>query len=102
MRIFWFLFLLMHILAWADPFPELPNTESTTDVDPPSAEESAKSFSLPEGIRVKVWASEPMVQNPIAMAWDKHGRMWVAENYTYGSRKIRFDLSLRDRVIGLS
>jgi hypothetical protein len=34
-----------------------------------------------------------MVQNPIAMAWDKHGRMWVAENYTYGSRKIRFDLS---------
>ena len=43
-----------------------------------------------------------MVQNPIAMAWDKHGRMWVAENYTYGSRKIRFDLSLRDRVIVLS
>ena len=28
--------------------------------------------------------------------------MWVAENYTYGSRKIRFDLSLRDRVIILS
>ena len=28
--------------------------------------------------------------------------MWVAENYTYGSRKIRFDLSLRDRVIVLS
>jgi hypothetical protein len=27
--------------------------------------------------------------------------MWVAENYTYGSRKIRFDLSLRDRVIVL-
>ena len=102
MRIFLFLFLLMHILAWADPFPELPNTESTTDVDPPSAEESAKSFSLPEGTKVKVWASEPMVQNPIAMAWDKHGRMWVAENYTYGSRKIRFDLSLRDRVIVLS
>jgi hypothetical protein len=49
-----------------------------------------------------VWASEPMVQNPIAMAWDRQGRMWIAENYTYGSRKIRFDLSLRDRVIVLS
>ena len=49
-----------------------------------------------------MWASEPLVQNPIAMAWDKNGRMWVAENYTYGSRKIRFDLSLRDRVIVLS
>ena len=87
---------------WADEFPRLPNTESTTDADPPSAEESAKAFSLPEGTKVKVWASEPMVQNPIAMAWDKDGRMWVAENYTYGSRKIRFDLSLRDRVIVLS
>ena len=63
---------------------------------------SAKAFLfLPEGTKVKVWASEPMVQNPIAM-WDKDGRMWVAENYTYGSRKIRFDLSLRDRVIVLS
>ncbi|MDA8775733.1 c-type cytochrome [Opitutales bacterium] len=97
-----FLLLLIPILASADPFPELPNTESTTDADPPSAEESAKAFSLPEGVKVKVWAGEPMVQNPIAMAWDKRGRMWVAENYTYGSRKIRFDLSLRDRVIVLS
>ena len=96
------LYLLMVGWIWADDFPKLPNTESTTDADPPSAEESAKAFSLPEGTKVKVWASEPMVQNPIAMAWDKQGRMWVAENYTYGSRKVRFDLSLRDRVIVLS
>ena len=96
------LYLLMVGLIWADSFPELTNTESTTDKDPPSAEESAKAFSLPEGTKVKVWASEPMVQNPIGMTWDKHGRMWIAENYTYGSRKIRFDLSLRDRVIVLS
>ena len=93
------LYLLMVGWIWADDFPRLHNTESTTDADPPSAEESAKAFSLPEGTKVKVWASEPMVQNPIAMAWDNQGRMWIAENYTYGSRKIRFDLSLRDRVI---
>ena len=86
----------------ADRFPDVYNSESTTNADPPSAEESAKAFSLPEGTKVNVWASEPMVQNPIAMAWDRLGRMWVAENYTYGSRKIRFDLSLRDRVIVLS
>ena len=96
------LWFLIPILSWADKFPELPNTESTTDADPPSAQESAESFSLPDGVKVKVWASEPMVQNPIAMAWDNLGRMWIAENYTYGSRKVRFDLSLRDRVIVLS
>ena len=102
MKFFVPLCLLFVGQIWAEKFPELPNTESTTDLDPPSAEESAKSFSLPEGTKVKVWASEPMVQNPIAMAWDNRGRMWVAENYTYGSRKIRFNLSLRDRVIVLS
>jgi putative membrane-bound dehydrogenase-like protein len=102
MKVFKAQFLFFPFLLFGNSFPELPNTESTTDTDPPSAEESAKAFSLPEGTKVKVWAGEPMVQNPIAMAWDKHGRMWVAENYTYGSRKIRFDLSLRDRVIVLS
>ena len=102
MKFFVPLCLLFVGQIWAEKFPELPNTESTTDADPPSAEESAKAFSLPEGTKVKVWASEPMVQNPIGMAWDKRGRMWVAENYTYGSRKVRFDLSLRDRVIVLS
>ena len=102
MKVFKAQFLIFPFLLFGNSFPELPNTESTTDTDPPSAEESAKAFSLPEGTKVKVWAGEPMVQNPIAMAWDKHGRMWVAENYTYGSRKIRFDLSLRDRVIVLS
>lgn len=101
LRLF-FLFFFSISIGWAGKFPELPNTESTTDANPPSAEESAKSFSLPEGTQVKVWAGEPMVQNPIAMAWDSQGRMWVAENYTYGSRKVRFDLSLRDRVIVLS
>ena len=102
MRLFKVLFLFLSNFIFGDSFPQVHNTESTTHADPPSAEESAKSFSLPEGTKVKVWASEPMVQNPIAMAWDQHGRMWVAENYTYGSRKIRFDLSLRDRVIVLS
>jgi len=102
MKFFVPLCLLFVGQIWAEKFPELPNTESTTDAGPPSAEESAKAFSLPEGTKVKVWASEPMVQNPIGMAWDKRGRMWVAENYTYGSRKVRFDLSLRDRVIVLS
>ena len=102
MKVFKAQFLFFPFLLFGNSFPELPNTESTTDADPPSAEESAKAFSLPDGTKVKVWASEPMVQNPIAMAWDRLGRMWVAENYTYGSRKIRFDLSLRDRVIVLS
>jgi hypothetical protein len=54
---------------------------------------------LPEGFRATVFASEPDVQNPIAMAWDDRQRLWIAENYTYSDRTQRFDLSMRDRVL---
>ncbi|MBT7405365.1 MAG: hypothetical protein HN754_04575 [Opitutae bacterium] len=44
MKFFFCPLALIPLLAWADEFPKPPNTESTTDADPPSAEESAKSF----------------------------------------------------------
>jgi hypothetical protein len=49
MKFFQYQFLFIPIAIFGNTFPELPNTESTTDADPPSAEESAKAFSLPEG-----------------------------------------------------
>jgi putative membrane-bound dehydrogenase-like protein len=33
------------------------------------------------------------------MAWDRRGRLWIAENYTYAEQAQQFDLSLRDRVL---
>ena len=36
------------------------------------------------------------------MAWDEKGRMWVAENYTYAKRGVRFEMNLRDRVVVLA
>lgn len=56
-------------------------------------------LELPEGFRATLFASEPEVQNPIAMAWDRRGRLWIAENYTYAERSMRFDLNLRDRLL---
>ena len=86
-------------LCAADEFPALHNTE--TDLSKPlmPAEEAAAKIQVPPGFRVQVFAAEPEVQNPIAMAWDTRGRMWVAENYTYAEHKVRFDLSMRDRVL---
>nr|WP_286177656.1 PVC-type heme-binding CxxCH protein [Rhodopirellula sp. JC639] len=66
------------------------------------ADQAAATMKLPDGFRATVYASEPEVRNPIAMAWDERGRMWVAENYTYSDRTQHFDLSLRDRVIILN
>ena len=80
-------------------FPDPVNTEADTNSKALSPEEAAKRFRVPEGFQVNVFAAEPDVQNPIAMAWDSRGRLWVAENYTYADRNLKFDLSLRDRVL---
>lgn len=86
-------------LLLADEFPPLINSEADRTAQPMSAEEAVKSMKLPEGFKATVFASEPDVQNPIAMTWDNRGRLWVAENFTYAESKHRFDLSFRDRVL---
>ena len=84
--------------ALADDFPKVIDTEtSKTPLMP--ADKAAAAFRMPEGFKVSVFASEPEVRNPIAMAWDAEGRLWVAENYTYAERSARFDLRHRDRVL---
>ena len=88
--------------AFADDFPAIYNNEANTEASPMPAAEAASTMQLPEGFSATVFASEPDVQNPIAMAWGDDGRMWVAENYTYSDRIQKFDLSLRDRVIILN
>ncbi|MDA1274816.1 MAG: c-type cytochrome [Verrucomicrobia bacterium] len=80
-------------------FPEVYNSEPDTESRLLSAAESAAAMKLPEGFHASVFASEPDVQNPIAMTWDGRGRLWVAENFTYAERGRHFDLSLRDRIL---
>ncbi|HKI17298.1 MAG TPA: PVC-type heme-binding CxxCH protein, partial [Isosphaeraceae bacterium] len=79
-------------------FPPPRNSEPASTGPVPAAE-AAKGFRVPEGFKVSVFAAEPDVQNPIAMAWDRRGRLWIAENYTYAEQARKFDLRLRDRVL---
>lgn len=79
-------------------FPEPPNSERAPSHALPALE-AAAGFGVPAGFRVTVFASEPDVRNPIALAWDARGRLWVAENYTYAENPQKFDLGLRDRVL---
>ncbi|MEC8799608.1 MAG: PVC-type heme-binding CxxCH protein [Planctomycetota bacterium] len=80
-------------------FPQIYNSETADNRSPMPAEDAARALQLPEGFTATVFASEPEVQNPIAMNWDARGRLWVAENFTYAERQKRFDLNLRDRVL---
>ncbi len=82
----------------AAEFPAIFNTEKTPGGPMPAAE-VVRTMELPPGFSCKVFAAEPDVQQPIAMAWDARGRLWVAECYTYAENPARWDTSLRDRIV---
>ena len=46
---------------------------------PLTPEESLQYTKVPMGFRLELFASEPDIVNPICMAWDHRGRLWVAE-----------------------
>lgn len=92
------LFTLVVASSAAAEFPAPYNSEPGNP-SPMSPQEALEALKIPDGFKATLFAAEPDVQNPIAMAWDARGRMWVAENYTYAERAKRFDLSLNDRVI---
>jgi glucose/arabinose dehydrogenase/mono/diheme cytochrome c family protein len=48
-----------------------------------SPEESLKTMVLPNGYHLELVASEPMIKEPVAIAWDGDGKMYVAEMLTY-------------------
>jgi len=48
-----------------------------------SATEALKSFHLVPGFRIELMAHEPQVQDPVCLAWDARGRLWVAEMPDY-------------------
>jgi type 1 glutamine amidotransferase len=49
-------------------------------------EESVKHMVLPEGFEARLFVSEPDVVNPLTMAWDERGRLWVVESLDYPNR----------------
>ncbi|HEX6961170.1 MAG TPA: PVC-type heme-binding CxxCH protein, partial [Lacipirellula sp.] len=49
-------------------------------------EEAVKVMQLPEGFKATLFAAEPDVKQPIAMAIDHRGRLWIAEAYEYPVR----------------
>ncbi|MEP2347791.1 MAG: PVC-type heme-binding CxxCH protein [Algoriphagus sp.] len=66
---------------------EIPNYEKRDPAPryqlPLSPEESMKLIQVPVGFELELFASEPMIINPMAMAWDERGRLYVIETVDY-------------------
>jgi mono/diheme cytochrome c family protein len=58
------------------PIPGLPQPPPSPVLAPADA---IKTLYLPEGFRAELAASEPMIEDPITMAFDEDGRLFVVE-----------------------
>jgi len=65
------------VLGAADPKPGIPPT------GPLSPKEELATFKVAKGFRVELVASEPDVVDPVAIAFDEDGRLFVAEMRGY-------------------
>ena len=61
----------------------IPRTQSKPPGPPLSPAEAIKKMQVPEGFRVELVAAEPDLMNPVAMAFDERGRIWVTESFEY-------------------
>ena len=86
-KIFWGFLLLVIVSCgkkeYRDKIYVKPEIVREAPSDFLSPEESLEKFYLPEGYKIELVASEPMVNEPVAIAWDGNGKMYVAQMDTY-------------------
>ncbi|WP_158261064.1 MULTISPECIES: PVC-type heme-binding CxxCH protein [Pirellulaceae] len=74
-----------------------PKNTQAAEQQPPSPQQSLNLLRVPDGFQVILAAAEPDVRQPIAMAFDTRGRLWVAESYSYDGSN--FTDERRDRIL---
>lgn len=78
-RILLALLLCSTRLAVADD----PFSAAIRPTEPLSPPEQQKTFRLPPGFKIRLFASEPDIQKPMNMAFDARGRLWVSGSTEY-------------------
>lgn len=68
--------------------PGVVQEETWKEYDVPEApllspEQALTSFTVQEGFRLEVLAAEPLVNDPVAIAWDEDGRLFAVEMWAY-------------------
>ena len=83
------LFPAIGLLAFAYLHSQEPTAqpEELPRLKPTPAGEAHKTFQLKEGFRIELAAAEPEVVDPVSMAFDADGRMYVVEMIGYSERR---------------
>lgn len=72
------------------------NVPKFQDALPPA--ESNKLTQVPAGFEIQLFAQEPDITKPIAMAWDERGRLWIVETVDYPNDFVETDSTANDRI----
>jgi len=64
----------------------VPRRQSKPPGQPLEPDEAARRMTVPPGFAAELFAAEPDLVNPVAMAFDERGRVWVAESLEYPRR----------------
>lgn len=65
-------------------------------------EKAASTFTVADGLEMKLWASEPLFVNPTCMDIDHKGRVWVCESVNYRNKlhgKKKLNRPEGDRIV---
>ncbi len=63
---------------FSDELPRIPPTEPADTIE---------HFSVADGFRIELVASEPLIASPVAIEWDADGRMYVCEMRGYSENR---------------
>ncbi|MDB6124601.1 MAG: Heme-binding protein [Pedosphaera sp.] len=68
------------LLTWALNL----SAQHSTNAPSSQAELGMKKFQLAPGLKIDLFAAEPMLQNPVSFSIDEHGRFFITETHRYG------------------
>ncbi|MEM8488737.1 MAG: PVC-type heme-binding CxxCH protein [Bacteroidota bacterium] len=73
-----FLFLVCGLLS--TPAAAQDNLKAVPPTDP---QYELDRLNIAEGFELNLFAADPMIEKPIQMTWDEHGRLWIVGSAVY-------------------
>lgn len=79
--------------AWLQARAEAKEAEFLT------GEQAIEKMTIPEELEVSLVTSEPQITQPLAFCYDDRGRLWIAENRDYETRRSGFSNDGASRIL---
>ena len=87
----------MHTCLFLFVVPAIAFAQRDAKIPDPDPEIERKTFQLPPGFEVNLYAADPLLMKPIQMNFDAAGRLWVACSESYP--QIKPGAKQNDRVV---